>query len=214
MSYTAQNIIDEALILLEDSEQLRFTDEMLLTFINEAMTNIVTLKPTANVVYSVKSLLDGVYQPLAANELYLLDIVYNTNSDGSLQGSSPRRVKKATLDFSNTNWTASTHADEVMYYMYDSDGTRVFFVYPPNTGDGYVYSKTTNIPTRLTSASESIVLREEYRLPLIYYVCAKAFMVDSDTANTDKVTMYMSMYTNSISTVKTADAQEDAKNAG
>lgn len=214
MSYTAQNIIDEALILLEDSEQLRFTDEMLLTFINEAMTNIVTLKPTANVVYSVKSLLDGVYQPLAANELYLLDIVYNTNSDGSLQGSSPRRVKKATLDFSNTDWTASTHADEVMYYMYDSDGTRVFFVYPPNTGDGYVYSKTTNIPTRLTSASESIVLREEYRLPLIYYVCAKAFMVDSDTANTDKVTMYMSMYTNSISTVKTADAQEDAKNAG
>lgn len=214
MSYTAQNIIDEALILLEDSGQLRFTDEMLLTFINEAMTNIVTLKPTANVVYSVKSLLDGVYQPLAANELYLLDIVYNTNSDGSLQGSSPRRVKKATLDFSNTDWTASTHADEVMYYMYDSDGTRVFFVYPPNTGDGYVYSKTTNIPTRLTSASESIVLREEYRLPLIYYVCAKAFMVDSDTANTDKVNMYMSMYTNSISTVKTADAQEDAKNAG
>lgn len=214
MSYTAQNIIDEALILLEDSGQLRFTDEMLLTFINEAMTNIVTLKPTANVVYSVKSLLDGVYQPLAANELYLLDIVYNTNSDGSLQGSSPRRVKKATLDFSNTDWTASTHADEVMYYMYDSDGTRVFFVYPPNTGDGYVYSKTTNIPTRLTSASESIVLREEYRLPLIYYVCAKAFMVDSDIANTDKVNMYMSMYTNSISTVKTADAQEDAKNAG
>lgn len=214
MSYTAQNIIDEALILLEDSGQLRFTDEMLLTFINEAMTNIVTLKPTANVVYSVKSLLDGVYQPLAANELYLLDIVYNTNSDGSLQGSSPRRVKKATLDFSNTDWTASTHADEVMYYMYDSDGTRVFFVYPPNTGDGYVYLKTTNIPTRLTSASESIVLREEYRLPLIYYVCAKAFMVDSDTANTDKVNMYMSMYTNSISTVKTADAQEDAKNAG
>jgi len=214
MSYTAQDIINEALVLLEDTEQNRYTNSMLLSFINEGMTDVVKVKPTANVIYSVRQLDAGVYQPLADNELYLLDVVYNTNADGTAQGSSPLRINKATLDFSNTDWTASTRRSEVMYYTYDSDGTRVFFVYPPNNGNGYVYLKTTNIPTRLTSVSQTIPLREEYRLPLVYYICAKGYMVDTDTANTDKVSLYTTLYTSSINTVKEADAKEETKNAG
>lgn len=213
MSYTAQDIINAALILLEDQEQGRYTNAMLLSFINEAMTDIVKLKPTANVVYSTYHMTAGVYQPLADKQLYLLDVVYNTNDAGTSQGSSPLRINKATLDFSNTDWTSSTRRDEVMYYTYDMDGTRVFFVYPPNTGAGHAYIKTTDIPAALTVVANTVPLREEYRLSIVYYICAKGYMVDTDTSNLDKVSMYKSMYLESINMVSQSDAKQDTKNA-
>ena len=214
MAYTAQEVMSAALTLLEDAEQNRFTDAMLLEFVNEGMVDIVKIKPTANVVFSVKTLVAGAYQQLATNQLYLLDAVYNTDSTGTSQGQSPLRVSKATLDFSNPDWTTSARREEVMYFTYDSDGTRVFFVYPPNTGYGHLYIKTTDIPTALTAKTQTIPMRDEFKQPLVYYLCMKGYMVDTDTINTDKVSMYKSLYTESINNIKLADAREETKNAG
>lgn len=214
MAYTAQEVISSALTLLEDAEQNRFTDAMLLEFINEGMVDIVKVKPTANVVYSVKALAAGAPQTLANNQLYLLDAVYNTDTTGTAQGQSPIRVNKATLDFSNPDWTSAARREEVMYFTYDSDGTRVFYVYPPNTGYGHLYIKTTDIPTSLTSKTQTVPMRDEYKQALVYYTCMKGYMVDTDTINTDKVSMYRTLYTESINSIKLADAREETKNAG
>ena len=214
MAYTAQNIIDAALLLLEDTEQNRFTSNILLTFINEGVTNIIKDVPNANVVYSVKALVDGPMQTLDSKNLYLLDVMYNTNATGTVQGKIPLRTQKATLDFSNPTWTQSLKRAYAQYYTYDSENTRVFFVYPPNDGTGYVYLKTADIPTAITVATNTIPLRDEHEQPLIYYVVMKAYMMDTDTANIDKVQLYQSLYNTTMGLYKQATAKEDAKNAG
>lgn len=213
MSFTVSSVLDKAYIFLEDPLKTRFTEATLISFLNDGLKQLIVVDTGANPKYTIKALALGAKQTISSNALYLLDILYNTNADGTLQGKAPLRVKKATLDFTNPRWTQTTKQDTVMYYSYELEDASTFYVYPPNTGDGYLFLKEAQFISEMTATTDSIPLNYEYQLALVYFICFSCFMMDTDTASDAKAERYRSLFLFQLDALKQTDTGEEQKNA-
>lgn len=62
--YTAKSVIDQASWILKDDENVRWTRDTLLEYVNEAQAAVVRLEPSANVVRKTIPLVLGTRQKL------------------------------------------------------------------------------------------------------------------------------------------------------
>lgn len=213
MSFLASTVLDKASLFLEDPDKARWSNNTLISFLNDGLKRLIVIDTSANPQYTAHPLDMGAKQSISNNALYLLDVLYNTDVTGVVQGKAPLRVKKATLDFTNPKWTQTTKQDTVQFYMYELEDNNTFYVYPPNTGDGFLYIKEAQFLTEVTAPTDSIPLSFEYQLALSYYICFSCFMMDTDTANDAKAERYRSLFLDQLSQLKQSDAGEEQKNA-
>jgi hypothetical protein len=212
MSISVPDILDKCYIFLEDTYKTRWSEATLVKFINDALVDLLKTNTDINTKYNIIALTTGIRQNISTNALKLLDIVYNTNSNDTNQGTVPIRVKRATLDFTNPEWTQSPRDSIVKFYAYDMEDPNVFFIYPPNNGTGYVLAKEAVFLTPTTSTG-TIAMPKEYELAIVYFVCFSAFLMDVDTNNTDKISLYKTLYKEQLADLNTADNVEEQKNA-
>lgn len=212
MSINVNDILDKAYIFLEDIYKTRWSEATLVKFINDALIDLVKDHPDINTTYNIIDLVAGVKQSVSTNAAYLLDIIYNTNVANTTQGKVPIRVKRATLDFTNPQWTQATQQTTVKFYTYDTEDPSTFFIYPPNNGDGYLLARESvffNTPV----IGGTIDVPKEYTLAIVYFVCFSAFLMDVDTSNSDKISLYRELYRSQLAELDAADAVEEQKNA-
>lgn len=212
MSINVNDILDKAYIFLEDVYKTRWSEATLVKFIDDALIDLVKNNPDINTAYNVIDLVAGVKQTASTNSAFLLDIIYNTNVNNTNQGKVPIRVKRATLDFTNPQWTQATQQTLVKFYTYDTEDPATFFVYPPNNGSGYVLARESiffNAPV----VGGTINVPKEYTLAIVYFVCFSAFLMDVDTNNTEKINLYRELYKAQLTELESADNREEQKNA-
>lgn len=171
---TAQNIIDRAAYLLEDTGNVTWTRAELLAWVNEAQSQVVAFAPGANTGRSDVSLVAGTKQTLPSDTLVLMDVPRNVN------GPRIRAVSREVLDNAPTDWHTDTASATVKNVVYDANDQYAFYVYPPNDGTGSVTVVYAKVPTTLSAESSTFNVDDSYQGALVNYVLYRAYSKDTD----------------------------------
>lgn len=188
---TGQDVVNRAQVLLNDSgntnaqvaANTRWPTTELLLWITDAQREAVIVSPNVgNTVMSVQ-LVAGTRQSLASTleAWLLLSVRRNLTSTGGA-GRAIRQTTAAILDAYNPNWHTDTPTATVQNYVFDVEDKKVFYVYPPNDGTGFVEANVAATPAPVTSLTQVLTLDDVYLGALASYVCYRALMKDAEYA--------------------------------
>ena len=179
---TAKTIIDKAVIQLTDISSVRWTRAELLGWINDAQRQIVIMSPNATNKISVIKLNAGSRQSIPSDGWTLLEIVRYMGTDGTKPGRAIRLASREQIDSFNPDWHSDTPAATPRHYIFDLQDQTAFFVYPPNTGTGYVEINYSPDPTDLTTETSVIYLNNIFETAILDYVLYRACSKDAEYA--------------------------------
>lgn len=185
-------------------DQYRWSDEELLSYINEAQVEISKLRPDAYVVSGPIVSKAGIFQGLPADGICLLDVVANTN------GRVIARVDERELSLQHPGWRAEPQKTAATAFMFDKATPNNFKVYPPASGVGQYDAVYSAVPP--SAAINGVVsLPDEYVSSIKHYVCFMAYNTDSMGPDTNKAAMFNGLFLNSLQASKQAsmDSSED-----
>jgi hypothetical protein len=179
---TAQSIINKASTLLLDTSNVRWSRAELLGWLNDGQRQIVTMAPSATNKVAVMKLVAGTRQNIPSDGWTLLNVIRYMGTDGSRPGRAVRVTSQQLLDSYNPNWHSSTPSVVPQSYVFDQQDMTAFYVYPPNTGNGYVQLNYSPEPADLTLESQPIVVRDIFQTALLDYILYRACSKDAEYA--------------------------------
>lgn len=195
MPITAKSIIDKAAVQLTDIAGIRWTRAELLGWINDGQRAIASVQPNASSEVVVVQLAAGTRQAVPADGWMLLDIYRYMGTNGATPGRAIRLISRELLDSFNMYWHSATPNAEPKNFVYDLQDQRAFYVYPPNTGTGYVQLNYAQIPADLASENDAITIIEIYQPALLDYVLYRTCAKDAEYApGVALAQMYMSSF--------------------
>jgi hypothetical protein len=179
---TAQSIINKASALLLDPTNVRWTRAELLGWLNDGQRQIVLVAPNATNKVATIKLAAGTRQSIPSDGWTLLNVIRYMGTDGTRPGRAVRVTSQQLLDSYNPNWHAATPTVVPQSYVFDQQDQTVFYVYPPNTGNGYVQINYSPEPVDLTSESQTIFVRDIFQTALLDYILYRACSKDAEYA--------------------------------
>lgn len=179
---TAASIINKASVLLLDPSNVRWSRTELLGWINDGQRQIVVMSPNATNKVATIQLAAGTRQSIPSDGWTLLNVIRYMGTDGLRPGRAVRVISQQLLDSYNPNWHAETPSVAPQSYMFDQQDQTAFYVYPPNTGSGYVQINYSPEPADLTSESQTIAVRDIFQTALLDYVLYRACSKDAEYA--------------------------------
>ena len=179
MAITAQDIIDEAALSLNDPNKQRWTVVDLLGYLNDAQRSAVLLRPEVNPVTTIVPTVAGSRQSLPTDGYALIDVVRNMGTDDSDIGDAITPVSRKELDpYKDWHRRDATQSDKVVNFVYDIQNRETYYLYRvQGTSEDHVgrieivYSK---IPETISAATSEISLSDIYRPALLAYVLHRA----------------------------------------
>lgn len=195
MTFAARDIFERAGAVLQDTTFVRWTLPELRLWLNDGLREIAIHKPSAVSKNMVLTLVAGTYQTLPAASLGMVRPIRNLASGVA----SPRVgrgavtvVAREIMDAQDPNWhdTAFSPATAaVAHVITDPMDVKSFYVWPPNTGTGFLeaivavaptdYAAPAS-PTVLTSYSAVVDLDDLYQGALLDYILYRAFSKETD----------------------------------
>lgn len=182
MATTVKAILDKAAKVLHDFNGLKWTRAELLAWLNDGIRQIVVVQPDATNTIAVIKLASGTRQSLPAGGWLLLNVIRNMGTDGATPGRAVRMISRTLINGFNPSWHADTASATVNNYIYDLADQTNFFVYPPNTGTGYVEINYSNQPANLTAETDNIPVFDIYQGALVDYILYRACTKNVDYA--------------------------------
>ena len=149
----------------------RYTEAILLRYMNMALREIVRLVPVAGSKNVVQTLVAGVNQTTPAEATVLIDVVCNVG------GLTISRTTSIDLDSYFPGWRQAAAVADVQEYVYDpSVSPRSFLVSPPQPSTPSAIEMVISvIPDPVTdSATDDFPLPPEYVNAAIAFMCHKA----------------------------------------
>lgn len=182
MPLTAQNIIDRAETILQDTTNVRWLATELLQWVNDAQRQIVLLKPDANPTVASVLLTSGTKQTVPSGGTQFIDLARNMGSaPGSTPGNAITYIDRNILDEQQPGWHAATPSAVVQHFTFDGRNPKVFYVYPPATGTAYAEIHYAASPADI-GLSDAISLGDIYANPVLDWVLYRAYSKDADYA--------------------------------
>lgn len=179
---TAKSIIDKASTLLLDPTNTRWTRDELLGWLNDAQRQIVIMSPNATNKVAVMKLAEGTRQSIPEDGWTLLDVIRYMGTDGVRPGRAVRLVSQELMNSFNPNWHAATPSVVPQSYVFDQQDQTIFYVYPPNTGKGYVQVNYSPEPVDLAEETDTIDVRDIFQTAILDYICYRACSKDAEYA--------------------------------
>lgn len=190
----ASALISKARYVLNDTGT-RYTDAELLGWLNDAQRDIATLRTDATSRVGVKQLSAGTLQTIPNDGLSLVRLTRYMGTNGSTPGSAVRQVTHDLMDNNNPAWHSDTPAAAPDCFIFNPVLPRQFYVYPPNTGTGYVELIYNKYPVDIASTANNIDLDNMYANQMVDYVLYRAFSKDDgDGGNEQRAAAYMQLY--------------------
>lgn len=171
---TAGAIIDQAAVALSDVNNIKWLRTELLSWLNAAQRQVILLQPHANSTRQSVQLAAGSRQSLPTGGWALLDVFRNMGTNGTTPGAAVRHVSRTHMDGFDPSWHAATAAATVKNFVYDEQDQTSFWVYPPNTGTGYVEIVYSKPPTAIVSEATAIAVSDIYEPALLDYILSRA----------------------------------------
>ena len=179
---TAQTIIDKAAIQLIDLGNDRWTREELLDWLNQAQKQIVVMSPNATNKVEVVQLESGTRQSIPSDGWTLLEVIRYMGTDGTKPGRAVRLTSRELIDSFNPNWHSDNKTATPKHYIFDPQDQTVFFVYPPNSGTGYVELNYSPVPPIITVETETISINDIFEPAILDYILYRACSKDAEYA--------------------------------
>lgn len=202
MTTTVESILNRARVLLIDADGDRWQDDELVLWLNEALVDLVVLKPDANAVYETFYTAAGTLQTLPSGVQQLLDIPRNLSGERRPL----RKVMRHILDAEDPTWHNRTPTSQPRAYVYDGRAPSQFYVYPPAAVDTALEVLVARTPEPV-EVGDDVPLRDEFASALVDYVCYRAYLKDSDaTANAQRAATHYEQYRTKLGLSEAAEA--------
>lgn len=201
----SDTLIDKAQTVLQDVTGVRWSDVELLSWLNDGQRNVVLYKPNAYVKNVPFKCDTGTRQSLPSDCVQLFNMARNLGTTGTTPGRAIRPVQQDMLDSRVPNWHAASATADVQHYTYSVLNPKTFYVYPPNTGAGYVELSYGAEPPD-TTLGAAIAVDNIYTTALLDYMLSRAFSKDTEFADNTR----SSAYFNSFVTALTGRARAEA----
>ena len=198
MAFPASEPIRQAGVILNDVDGVRWPFQERLDWINGALAEILSLKPSALGQSRQVSLGQGTRQAIPADASALLRVVRNiTAGFGGVRvgGRVVEAVSRPDMDAAMPDWhDVSIHpsAAIVQHVIADPEEPKAFYVYPPNNGAGMVEAlvaiphpplATPTSPNALASYEGVVVgLAVEYKPAVLDYLLSRCFQKEAELA--------------------------------
>jgi hypothetical protein len=196
MAITAQSLIDKARLILQETSPggMRWKDPELLGWLNEAQVEIVKIKPNVSSTNTNIQLAQGTLQTIPDNGVSLIKIVRNmqsaANTGNDLPGRSIRITDIEILDAENPDWHTQSADTEVLYYTFDEDDPKHFYVYPPQPASpGYINLVYSSAPVEVATLADNITIRDIYSNQIIDYILFRCYQKDASYAGNQQRSM-------------------------
>jgi len=187
-----QDIIDRVGIALNDEDNIRWTVEELLLWINDGASEIVIRRPPATAEHLYIALTSGTLQAVPSNARMLLDIVRGQD------GYPISQVDRMQLDTQSPGWHIEPETDVIQHFTYDVRKPDSFYVYPPAIAGTTVEALLSMSPIVVTAATDIIEIDGQYLVPLTNYVLWRAMAKESEYGNVNLAVSYFQSFTDSI----------------
>lgn len=182
MALTAQNIVDRAETILQDTTNVRWQASELLQWLNDAQRQIVLLKPDANPTVSSMLLSSGSKQTIPSGGTQFIDLPRNMGAaPGTTPGNAITYIDRTILDEQQPSWHTATPTAVVQHYTFDGRNPKVFYVYPPSTGTAYAEIHYAASPSDLI-LGDNLGLGDIYANPILDWILYRAYSKDADYA--------------------------------
>ena len=188
----ASAIIDMAGRQLFDVDNIRWPRTELLSYINDAQRQIVTMCPEANALTANLVTVAGSRQSTPSDAWILLEVVRNMGA-GSTPGRSVKKVDKHTLDETNPMWATDTSVATATNYVYDLRDRTKFYLYPPSTGGVYVEIIYAKNPVSLAEG-DAITVNDNYVPALLDYVLFRAYSKNATYGDPARATAFLQSF--------------------
>lgn len=199
----ASAIIDKAEIILQDTTNVRWTSDELLGWLNDAQREIALFKPDTSVKTTSVLLAAGTKQTLGSGStgdaIMLLKVVRNMGTTGTTAGNAIRVVSGEILDAQRPAWHTETSVATVQHVVYDPRNPKQFYVYPPNTGTGYVEVMYSATPAAVAAVSNVISVDDVFANAIMDYILYRAYSKDVEYAgNAERAVKHYTTFAASI----------------
>lgn len=181
---TAQDIIDRAEIVLQDTTNVRWPETELLGWLNDGQREVVRVKPDSNATNESMSLVAGTKQSIPAAGLSLIDVIRNMGTGGSTPGNVIRRIDRKILDDQVPGWHSASQVSTINHYTFDDRDPKRFYVYPPADGTTQVEVVYAAAPSDIVVGA-TITVDDIYANALMDYILYRAYLKDADYAADD-----------------------------
>ena len=199
------DILDRASIILQN---VRFPNEELLKFFNDAQREVVLHRPDAKMVNTTLDLATGSKQTLPVSALRLIDVVRNVG------GRAVTQVDRRILDETLPNWHETTAGtNKIEHYIYDPADPKNFYVFPKGTSGTdsleIIFSASTSEIAISDFSSDTTVISidDVYANCLLDYVLYRSYQKDSEFAgNSQRAIMHYQSFANALGIKTQADS--------
>lgn len=196
---TAQSIIDKAETILQDSTNVRWTEDELLGWLNDGQRQIALIRPDSSVTTANVTLVAGTKQTLPSAGLRLIDVIRNMGVGGATEGDAVRLVDREVLDAQRPGWHAETESSSVKHYVFDARNPKTFYVYPPAVVNSTVEAIYSVAPTDCATVASTIAVDDTYQNPLLDWVLYRAFSKDAEyAANQELAVKHLTAFTSAL----------------
>jgi hypothetical protein len=202
------DILDRAGIILQDNTNVRFPNEELLKFFNDAQKEVVLHRPDAKMVNTTFDCSTGSKQTLPSAALRLIEVVRNVN------GRAITQVQRRILDETLPNWhETAAGTNKIEHFVYDPADPKNFYVYPKAASGTHsleiVFSSSPSeiaISNFVTDTSV-ISVDDVYANCLLDYVLYRSYQKDSEFAgNAQRAMMHYQSFATALGIKTQADS--------
>lgn len=164
-------------------EHTRWSVDVLLGYLSDAMCAVVLLRPDAYSVTTPVLLAAGsTKQSLPPGGARFLCIVRNMGGDGQTPGLPVTPVSRDDLDAANQGWHDEDFSSIVDHFVYDDTVPTVFYVSPPPAAGVYVDVSYAVIPPQALGMDEDLPLNAIWAEPLREYMMYRAYSCNDASA--------------------------------
>lgn len=194
---TPSDIIAKVRPLIQDTRTpYRYTDAVLLQFVNQSLKRMAMLRPDLFTVFdTISTDPDTVIQRIPADGLRLVE-VYNTAGVG---GTVITEVSKDALDQNYPGWRTAPSGTPVNYIRHVRNPS-VFFLYPAPTVDTKIVVEYAKTPSDYTLDEEIDGLSETYLPTLVDGVVFMSQSIDDEHVNSGRAKLFQEAFNQSLAT--------------
>ncbi len=175
------SVISRVSTLLQDTTNVRWPQAELAMYISDAQREVALFKPDACIKVSSVKLDSGTRQAIPSDGVALIEVTRNMGTNGSTPGNAIRVCSREILDAQYPGWHSSAQTVAPVHYTFAPNNQKGFFVYPPNTGAGYVEVVYNASPSDV-SATGTLQIDDVWMPSIINYTMHRAYSKDAEYA--------------------------------
>lgn len=207
----ASKLVADAAKLLYDKTKVRWPEDELLGWLNDAQRQVVFLKPEANVVNESISppTPNGTKWTIPAAGTTFIKVVRNMGADGNTPGKAVKQIDMETLDCELPDWHSAAVAVNADHYAFDDMDPKHFYVYPPTDSKlEIVYSAS---PADV-GINDPIAIDDGYANVILDLMLWRAWSKDSQHANLARASNHYQVALQALGLREKVEFNLDAQN--